>query len=94
MGCSKSLGVQETEMRVKAAKMGVPVQQKKKTRNVSNVPMGDNYYWGGRHMFQTSNQARIPTFGQRFCTLCLWPAQSPSRPACRLLRIDRVGGVP
>jgi len=56
----KSLGVQETEMRVKAAKMGVPVQQKKKTRNVSNVPMGDNYYWGGRHMFQTSNQEAYP----------------------------------
>ena len=59
---SDSLLAQEREMKAKSARIGVPVQQKKKTRNDSNVSIGDPLYWVGRHMFLTSNQvAMTPT---------------------------------
>jgi len=56
----KSLAVQEAEMKTVAAKSGLPMQAKKKTRNVSNVEMGDRFFWSGKHMFQTSNQEAYP----------------------------------
>jgi len=56
----KSLAVAEAEMKARAAELGIPVQQKKKTRNVSSIEMGDNYFWAGKHMFQTSNQETYP----------------------------------
>jgi DNA-directed RNA polymerase specialized sigma54-like protein len=56
----KSLATQEQELKNKAAAMGVPVQKKKTTRNTSNVAMGDPYFFAGRHMFETSNQASYP----------------------------------
>lgn len=55
-----SLLAQEREMKAKSARIGVPVQQKKKTRNDSNVSIGDPLYWVGRHMFLTSNQEAYP----------------------------------
>jgi hypothetical protein len=55
-----SLMTDEQKLRTQAAQLGVPVQQKKRTRNVSNVAMGDNFYWAGRHMFQTTNQEAYP----------------------------------
>lgn len=55
-----SLAREEAAAHAKAAALGVPVQEKKKTRNNSNVSMGDQFYWTGKHMFQTSFQEAFP----------------------------------
>ena len=55
-----SLAREEAATHAKAAALGVPVQEKKKTRNNSNVSMGDQFYWTGKHMFQTSFQEAFP----------------------------------
>ena len=62
------------------------VQQKKKTRNVSNVAMGDNLYWGGKHMFQTTNQALLSPLEPTAAALPVQAQLLPNR------AIDRTRG--